>query len=350
VRGIAPAALPRFVLSSLLVAVWPAGCVGSCNGGGGGASGGTADVVAATPPNAPMPEAALTRPIRPSRHGGFTGLILRSARETSLTQEQKDAISAIQTKLHEEEPPLSALAAYQTDLVAGIRAGKLDVTQLETDYAAIDKNLLARDDKQADSLDAVHAALDAPSRTAIVTAARARLDAMFRPRPERDAGAPEAGEAPLWVKHRLGRVRAEVGLDEAQMPKVEAMVLKVGVPPSASEALRDQVHKHGDELLTAFEKEDFDAHKLDLSPTGSKVSPHATLEREARLVALVLPILTAEQRDKLANIRQRRPVGRWTAEPEPWSPFEEGLEAPGPRSGHYSTYASSSPPTCLSAS
>jgi Spy/CpxP family protein refolding chaperone len=272
---------------------------------------------------------ARERPPRPIRHGGFTGLILRAGREAQLSPEQKTAVTDIQQKLHDEEPPFTALTEFQTDLVAQIRDGKLDKEKLSADYAAIDKNLVARDEKQADAINALHGALDAPARSALATAARTRLNAMFRTRPELlEAGVGEAGELP-WVKHRLNRVKVELGLDETQLPKVSTLLAKFGVGPAATESLKEQIRKHAEDMLTAFDKDEFDAHKLDLSPTGGKSPMRASLDREVSLIGQLLPLLSPEQREKLATVRQRRVLGHWTEDTTPWSPFDEATESPG---------------------
>jgi Spy/CpxP family protein refolding chaperone len=147
---------------------------------------------------------------------------------------------------------------------------------------------------------------------------------MFRPRPElADAGAGEGGvtDAP-WVKHRVARIGGDLGLDDAQKAKVAAIVAKSTLPPRVTDTRKDTMHKHGDAVLTAFEQDDFDAKKVDLSAMGTHAPPHEILEHEATLIAQVLPILTPEQREKLASSRLRR-VGHWGEDPEPWSPFED---------------------------
>ncbi len=306
------------------------GCVKGC-GTPAGSSGENADV--AEIPVATVREAAPPheRTNRPVRHGGFVGLMLRAGREAQLSPEQKNATADIQQKLRDEEPALTALTDYQSDLVTEIRGGKLDAERLAGDYVAIDKGLVARQDKQADAINALHSALDKEGRSAVAGAARARLAAMFRPRPEPvlEAGVPEGGAEAPWVKHRLGRVKVELGLEDPQVPKVTALLVKVAVPPASTEALKSVIRAHAEDMLTAFEQDTFDAHKLDLSSTGGKGSPHASLERETNFVGQLLPILTPEQREKLATMRQRRVLGRWTADTEPWSPFDEAMEQPG---------------------
>jgi hypothetical protein len=321
-------ALSFALLSALATSA--SACAKGCAGSG------SSESVEASPPEGADAEVATRdagrrdRPNRQARHGGFLGLILRAGREADLTPEQKNTVADISQKLHDEEPPLTALTAYQTDLVAGIRAGKLDTPKLQSDYADIDKGQLARQEKQADALDALHAAIEGPSRTALVAAARPRLTALFRPHPEPDAAAAEAGDPP-WIKHKLNRVKAELGLDDAQQAKVAVLLAKTAVSPATTEALKETIRKHADDLLTAFEHDDFAAHKLDLSPSGGKSTPHAALERESGFIAQLLPILTPEQKEKLATMRQRRVFAHWTEENEVWSALDEATEPNGPR-------------------
>ncbi len=321
----------RFLV--LLLASLATGCVGSCGSDSKRLE--TLDSgLTGRPPGPPItvapalsPDTGLLSRKRPPFHSGFVGLVLRSGREADLAPEQKIAVGDIQQRLEDEEPPLSTLNDFRADLVSGIRAGKLDEKKLQDDYAAIDQNLLLQQKAQADAIDALHAALDATARGLLVAAARLRLEAMFRARPElADAG---GLVEQARVNHQLGRVKVELGLDEAQAEKVKPMLAKSGVSPAVGEALKARVRAHAEEMLAAFEKDPLDAHALDLSPAGGKSPPHASLERETKFIGQVLPLLTPEQRERLAVMRQRRALGRWTADIEPWSPFDESMELPG---------------------
>jgi hypothetical protein len=278
----------------------------------------------AAPPASRVPDRAR----RPPRHGGLVGLILRAAHQTA-TAEQKAAVLGIQESLQNEEPPLTSLKDYQADLAAGIRAGKLDMTKLRADYAPIDKGLLAQEDKQAEALNALHAALDAPARHALVASARAHLGPMFHSRSELlDAGGADgrdAGGDNSWVNNRVARATTELGLEEAQKPKLAAVLARASTPPQVIEARRETIRKHAEAVLLAFDQDDFDAKKLDLSATGLHAAPHGPLEHEAVLLGQVLVLLTPEQREKLAAQKSRH-VGRWLEDPEPWSPFEEQVD------------------------
>jgi len=61
------------------------------------------------------------------------------------------------------------------------------------------------------------------------------------------------------------------------------------------------------------------------------LTPHAALERESGFIAQLLPILTPEQKEKLATMRQRRVFAHWTEENEVWSALDEATEPNGPR-------------------
>jgi Spy/CpxP family protein refolding chaperone len=281
----------------------------------------TAPVASSSAPDAPDAKAPELRP-RPPRHGGITGLVFRAARESSLTVEQKNGALDISQTLHDAEPALTPVKDYQNDLATAIRAGQVAPAKFAADYAAIDKVVLAREDKQADALNSLHTLLDAAARHTLVTAARGRLVPMFRPRPEfTEAGAADAADTP-WVKHRVARLGGDLGLDDAQKAKVVPVLARTSLPPRVLETRKETMHKHADALLTAFEQDDFDAKKVDLSATGTHSPAHESLEHEASLISQLLPILTPEQREKLAVSRTRR-IGHFAEEPEPWSPFED---------------------------
>jgi Spy/CpxP family protein refolding chaperone len=275
-----------------------------------------------------VPSAAASAPAldprlnRSPHHGGFVGLLLRTARDSSVTTEQKVAVSGIQQTLHDEEPPFLPLKEYQDHLAAAIRAGQVSVAAFHDDYAAVDKVEIEREQKQADALNALHKTLEPDARHALVASVRTRLGPMFRKRPELslDAGT-DVANLP-WVKHRVARLSGEVGLDDAQREKVVPIVARATFSPQVTDAHKEEIHKHADALLDAFDKDDFDASKVDLSATGTHAPAHESLEHEAMIVAKILPLLTPAQREKLAAAKLRR-VGRWLEDSEPWSPFED---------------------------
>jgi Spy/CpxP family protein refolding chaperone len=316
--------VPSLLLSWCLLSAFPVGCKSHSDSANPSSTSSAEGPLPSSAPTAPSAAPSAQDPrllARSPRHGGVTGLILRAARESS-APDQKGSILAIQQSLHDAEPPLRAVKDYQADLAAGIRAGKLAEAKLAADYAAIDKEVIDRESKQADALNSLHALLDATARHALVTMARARLTPMFRPRPDlAEAGSGTGVDSP-WMKRRLARVTGDLNLDEAEKAKVAVILAKSSYSPVATEARRDAMHKHGEAVLAAFDQDDFDAKKVDLSAMGNHTSPHEILEHEVALIGPILPILTPEQREKLATSKLRR-LGHWSEDPEPWSPFEE---------------------------
>jgi Spy/CpxP family protein refolding chaperone len=98
------------------------GCPGS--GSGNGASSASASASAAPlAPSASASAAARTRP-KFGRHGGIASSLFRGARDLDLTDAQKDSLDKIEADLKADDDGIrSAMKAFRTDLVAGVKAG-----------------------------------------------------------------------------------------------------------------------------------------------------------------------------------------------------------------------------------
>jgi Spy/CpxP family protein refolding chaperone len=236
----------------------------------------------------------------PSRHVSIAGVLLVGARDQPLTDEQQATLQKIEAGLYPHGSPSTpwmAVRAFELDLAAGVRANKLDKTKLHADEAAVDKAVAAGESAEADALDALHAALDADARQALVDAVRTRRATFDKPTP-----IPKAlltgvdGGPPEWVTHSLHRITRELHLDEDQQPKVRALIQREPTwdTPAAVLARRDALRKRIEILLTEFPKDTFSAHKLDLSgPAGH--SPHQALSDAEAFASALLPILADGQ-------------------------------------------------------
>ncbi|HEX3344116.1 MAG TPA: hypothetical protein VHS09_06055, partial [Polyangiaceae bacterium] len=201
--------------------------------------------------------------------------------------------------------PWAAHKAFTTDLVAFIRASKVDQAKLTADYAALDKAVVAGQQREGDALNGLHAALDATQRQALVDQVKARRAA--REAREKPMLGPDGG-APDMAKRKLDRLSMELGLDDAEKKAVAALIAKdTTMTPAAVQARKDAAQKRIDALLTAFASDTFDAKKVDLT-TGSK-TPHEGLERTANFTAGLITILHPDQREKLA-VRTERMASR----------------------------------------
>jgi Spy/CpxP family protein refolding chaperone len=263
----------------------------------------SAAVTAAASSSAPAMKPA---PMR--RHAGLAGMLLRGAWELpSLTDVQREAIQKLEEPAAgdagtEAPTPWAARKTFQTDLVAGIRATKLDTAKLQADYAALDKAAQATLTQEATALEGLHGVLDATQRQALVDQVKARRAS----HPPPALTAPDGG-TPDWAKRRLDRYTAELALDDGQKKSVAALIAKEPTTPAALQARRDATQKRVDAMLAEFVKDPFSAKKLELSSPGK--TAHDGEENQATFIAGLLPVLHPDQREKLA-VRTERSTNR----------------------------------------
>lgn len=271
------------------------------------------------PSSAAVSDAASAPPV--AHHRGLAGAFFRAAEEANLTDDEKAAIDKLEEPILSDPGPRHELAAFRADLVASIKAGRLDGAKLQADEAAVAKGTLARQDEQATALNALHQALTAEQRKSVVDTLRASQAGHEHPSfASNDAGVSE------WVAHRLERMKSQLVLDLDQQKEVAAVLARSEPPsPGVLHARFEAAKLQTTDLVNAFEKDAFDAKKLDLSVTPGK-KPSEPLERQVKYLGQLLPILTAGQRDRLATTiekpRDRRGHGDSIA-----APFDMGVGA-----------------------
>jgi hypothetical protein len=299
-----------FAFSFSVALTLPLGCA---KGGGSNAASSSSSSSSASGPvaqaSAPSLPSGTPRPeARPRGRSlsGPVGTLFRAARDLPLTDAQKASLDALETQLATPatgEPPHDDAKALQTDIVAGIRAGKLDQAKLRADFAASDKAMAAHEAKEESALSGLYAALDPAERKALVAAVRTKetaRDAQFAAHGvDMDAGAAE------WAKRRLDRMTAQLGLDAAQQKTVGALLVKGdSMGPAAMNTQREEGKKRMERILSSFEGDTFDPKKLDLGGVPG-TTLHEGLEKDTAFLSQLVPVLTPEQREKLATQRDR---------------------------------------------
>lgn len=241
---------------------------------------------------------ARMRPVR-----GTAGLFLVAARDAKPTDEQKTKLEAITKELTDDDPPKGPEGKQaHEDLVAGIKAGKIDEAKMQTHYAAMEKAAQARLDEEAQALGKLHAALTPEQRKAVAADVKARLakrEEHMKKRGDAEDKEREAGRA----KKRAERMTKDLGLDADQAKKVEAVVAKHGG--------KDTGEGHTKKLVAAadaFEKDTFDAKKLEAFTGGGKEAK-ARVQDDVKLYGELLAIVKPEQREKLAGQIEKRGHG-----------------------------------------
>jgi hypothetical protein len=256
-------------------------------------------------------------------------MLIRAARDLPLADPVKAKLDDIDTQLHANDAPRTDFKDLQSDVLDGIRAGKLDAAKLATDFAAIDKGAQTRQAKEADALNALHAALDPTQLKALVDAVRAKDAAREAQHAVHDA---DAGTAADRVNRRVERLTAQLGLDPTQQKSVTDIVSKLDpMSPATMHAKHDEANKQMDAALTAFAGDTFDATKTPLVPAGK--TPHEGAEKDTAFLTRLLPILTADQRTKLAAQREHT-ANRRGGPGEGWGGDEDRDESDRWGSGH----------------
>jgi Spy/CpxP family protein refolding chaperone len=261
----------------------------------------TSPAAASAPASSAAPSASASaeapKPGHAHHPGGPLGTLLEAASALPLKPAQKATVEGLQKELQHEPGPSADVKSFHTALVAGVRAGKIDMTKLVPLQAAFEKDIAARHEKEAAGLSALYTALEAPQRKALVAAVRAKQAEHEAHHKAQQATPPKPGE---WAKRKVERMTKELDLDATQQKAVEALLAKdENAKPGAAEAKHAEMKKQMDALLTAFEGEKFDAKKLELGPPAGKKGPDPLTQR-AQFLSLLLPILKPAQREKLA--------------------------------------------------
>lgn len=238
-------------------------------------------------------------------HGGPSEMLFTAAKGLELKDEQKTKVEAARTAAHAgpddatREAMKTSAKDLHSDLVAGIKAGKIETAKLEPRYAAIEKAAQVTHEKEAEGLNALHAALDATQRKTAVADVRAKMAARENKWELRDGGhgghgGPDGGRGP-GGKRSIDRLTRGLDLDGEQQKKVDGIAAKDDGKGGRPDPI--EMKKRVETLLLAFEKDTFDAKKVDAFDARKA---RGMMDHESKVLVQLVPILKPEQREKLA--------------------------------------------------
>jgi Spy/CpxP family protein refolding chaperone len=244
---------------------------------------------------------------------GPAGALLRAAFSLDLKPEQKATLDKIAADLR-DQPDAGARAEmkeFHSDLVTGVKAGKLDAAKLEAHQAALEKTAKAHHEKEAEALAQLHAALEPEQRKTLASNVRAAED--------KRAARIKAHERPDAARTSPARARLEaftkdLDLDAEQQKKLQGML-----PKDDGKDPREEARKQLESTLTAFEKDTFDAKKAELGDAKARTKP---IGDQIKFFAQLVPVLTPAQREKVSSRLERTseaggPDGRRRGFPRP---------------------------------
>ncbi len=273
------------------------------------------DTSTAAAPTPPAPAATTSGPTGTAeqaegeehrrRHGGMLALIAMSVHDLDLTDDQKAAVDKIRTDLVTKLTPVrTAGADFATVLADGVAAGAVDRAKADKAIGKLTTAAKGIHDASADAINQLHAILTPQQRATLVD----KLSVHWENWKEAQGQDEQADTKDQPKKNHNGHMLAlvrDLGLsnDQAQQIKAKFQTLMKANP-------QDQTHKEVQDHLkafgTAFKADKFDAKKL---PTATAANSHLAqwgATRMARFLEAAAPILTADQRTKLADqIRAR---------------------------------------------
>ena len=279
----APSTLRRSVIAAFILAVAAVGCGASSE--------------EPTAPAAATEEAAET-----SAQDGFDGMFTHAASKLNLSAQQRQAVEAIKVDLKAKAVPVrEAKTKLQVALAEGVAKGSVDAQVLAVPAKELSSAVEAFKPALQDGLNRLHATLDKGQREKLVDMIEDRIDE------RRDAFFEGGGP-----RGRMKKIVAELDLSKDQIQKIRSSFLAEREAHEGEaggmKAKRAEMRAHLEKVAEAFKSDSFDARALDV---GKQLGGMATLlpERASRMLSIAIPVLTPEQRAKLAVIIKEHGAG-----------------------------------------
>lgn len=252
---------------------------------------------------------------RPHMMHGPGGLLFASLHEDiGLSADQKAKIQALVDQARPAAPPAPD-ATRVTALASAVRAGKVDAASIQPppDMEAKRKEHEAT---IAKSLATLHDTLTKEQRTALVDAVKAKAKEHGRGGPEKEGhahGPHGGGPDGFGPMHLL----EGIDLTDAQKAEIKSK-LEAARPAPPSEADREAMKarfetmkKEMDAKLESFKADAFDANAFVARPADApQMEPKGHADRMAKELSIIVSVLDASQREKLAQKIEQGPPAR----------------------------------------
>jgi Spy/CpxP family protein refolding chaperone len=239
---------------------------------------------------------------RHHHHGGFAMFVAMSLDSLGTTPEQNAAITKIQTDLHAKmQPAHDAEKNVLLVLADGVATGTIDKAKVDAAVAQVSSAAAGVHDAVADSMNQLYQTLTPPQRIALVDKLEAHYKVWHKAN-EEGAGEPGGHGGPF------GALAKDLSLTADQVDKARAAL---GTPSTHYDAAEGEAHLKA--FGSAFEGSSFDAKTL---TTGGPANAHMAsfgVTRMVRLYEALTPVLTADQRTKLADMLRKHANYKRTA-------------------------------------
>lgn len=244
---------------------------------------------------------------RSRRGGGFgpMGKIHKLVKKLDLRTDQKVAVESLAKDLRAKAVPVRKLRKQAIrELAAGVRAGKIDKVKAEQLMAQAKSQAKALKPEFQTALNKLHSILDASQRAQLVDLLKEQRGEM------------KGKMRGMRGKHRgkMQKMAKKLGLTDAQKDQIQDTVYaqfkknrgEMRAKRGEMKGKRSQRKADMQAAAQAFMSDSFDARTL---AAFNHKRPGFAKAKGQRMVAFseaVLPILSAEQREKLATLIEKR--------------------------------------------
>jgi Spy/CpxP family protein refolding chaperone len=234
---------------------------------------------------------------RHHHHGGFAMFIAMSLDSLGTSPEEDANLAKIQADIRAKlQPAHDAEKNLMLTLADGVAAGNIDQAKVDAAVAQVSSAAAGVHDAVADSLNQLHEVLTPEQRVALADKVEAHLQVW------RDANS-DGEPSKVAREGRLAELQKSLALTQDQVEKVRATL-------SSSMARTGQYDwKEGEASLeafrTAFVADHFDAKSLGMGGAANAHIATWGAARMSRFYEAVGPVLSADQRARLADILRR---------------------------------------------
>jgi Spy/CpxP family protein refolding chaperone len=274
------------------------------------ASASATPVASATPPPMPAPSASATAqedPVadelrdyhRHHHHGGVAAFIAMAADTLGLDPAKKAQVEQIETDLRAKMAPArDAEHDVLATIADGVAAGKVDGAKVDAQVAKVAAASAGIHTASADALTKLHDTLSPVERNALADKVLAHWEVWQKVNAEEKAASHEKGT-------HLARLTELLALTPDQVAAIEK---SLGAEPAPTPQTDPKpVDAYVQAFATAFRQDKFDPKTLNPQATASAghIARHGDA-RMARFYEAIAPVLTPDQRTKLAtHLRER---------------------------------------------
>ena len=232
---------------------------------------------------------------RHHHHGGFAMFIAMSLDSLGTSPEEDATIAKIQADmLAKMQPAHDAEKNLMMILADGVAAANIDQGKVDAAVSQLSAAAAGVHDAVADSLNQLHAVLTPEQRAALADKVEAHL-AVWR---DANTDRPKGGRGGGLIE-----LQKSLALTSDQVDKVQASLASSMARAGQYDAKQNEASLEA--FRTAFESDQFDAKSLTMDgATNAQIATWGAT-RMSRFYEAVSPVLSADQRARLADILRR---------------------------------------------